>query len=133
MTFIPRRETCSLVTLNGQRISQADEAKYLGIHLDHRLNWKKHIFTKRKQLGLQLEKMYWLFGRKSQLSTENKLLLYKAILKPIWIYDIQLWNMVSNPNIEILQDFSTQRFQNKILRIIVDALGMLSTILYIKT
>jgi len=28
--------------------------------------------------------MYWLFGNKSQLSTENKLLLYKAILKPIW-------------------------------------------------
>jgi len=31
------------------RIPQAEE--YLGLHLDHRLNWKKHILTKRKQLG----------------------------------------------------------------------------------
>jgi len=27
--------------------------------------------------------MYWLLGSKSQLSIESKLLLYKAILKPI--------------------------------------------------
>jgi len=27
--------------------------------------------------------MYWLLGSKSQLSIENKLLLYKAILKPM--------------------------------------------------
>jgi len=60
--------------------------------------------------------MYWLFDSKSQLSTENKLLLCKAILKLIWAYDIQLWDTASNSNIKILQ-----RFQNKILRIIVDA------------
>jgi hypothetical protein len=46
----------------------------------------KHIFTKRKQLGLSLTKMHWLLGRKSQLSITNKLLLYKTILKPIWTY-----------------------------------------------
>jgi len=38
--------------------------------------------TKRKQFEIQLSKMYWLLGNKSQLSIENKLLLYKAILKP---------------------------------------------------
>jgi len=107
------RETCPPVILNGQKILQADEIKYLGIHLDRRLNWKKQILTKCEQLG-QLEKMYWLFGRKSQLITENKLLL--AILKLIWAYGIQLWSTASNSNIEILQ-----KFQNKILRIIVDA------------
>jgi len=60
--------------------------------------------------------MYWLFSSKSQLSTENKLLLHKAILKPIWAYAIQLWDTAANSNIEILQ-----RFQNIIHRIIVDA------------
>jgi hypothetical protein len=44
----------------------------------------KHILAKRKQLGITLTKMYWLLGRKSKLSTNNKLLLYKTILKPIW-------------------------------------------------
>jgi len=60
--------------------------------------------------------MYWLFGSKSQLSIENKLLSYEAILKPIWTYSVQLWNTASDSNMEIIQ-----RFQNKYLRIIVNA------------
>jgi hypothetical protein len=60
--------------------------------------------------------MYWLLGRKSQLSLSNKLLLYKTILKPIWTYGIQLWGTASTSNIEILE-----RFQSKALRIIIDA------------
>jgi len=60
--------------------------------------------------------MYWLLGNKSQLSIENKLPLYEAIFKPIRTYGVQLWSTVSNSNIEILQ-----RFQNKYLRIIVNA------------
>jgi hypothetical protein len=70
---------CLSVTLNGQRIPLAEDAKYLGLHLDRGLNWRKHISIKRKQLGFQLERIYWLLDRKSQLSTENKLLLYKKI------------------------------------------------------
>jgi len=52
--------------------------------------------------------MYWLLGSESQLSIERKLLLSKAILKPIWTYGVQLWGIAANSNIEILQ-----RFQNK--------------------
>jgi hypothetical protein len=46
----------------------------------------------------------------------NKLLLYKTTLKPIWTYGIQLWGTASTSNIEILE-----RFQSKVLRMIVDA------------
>jgi len=74
------------------------------------------MFTKRKQFGIQLSKMYWLLGSKSQLSIERKLLLYKAIFKPIWTYGVQLWGTVANSNVEIIQ-----RFQNKYLGIIVNA------------
>jgi len=31
-----------------------------------------------------------------QLSLVNKLLVYKAILKPIWTYGVQLWESASN-------------------------------------
>jgi hypothetical protein len=58
----------------------------------------------------------WLLGRKSKLSTNNKLLIYKVILKPIWTYGIQLWGKTANSNIEILE-----RFQSKVLRLTVDA------------
>ncbi|CAG5014895.1 unnamed protein product [Parnassius apollo] len=116
VTFTLRRGSCPPVTLNNIVVPQADHVRYLGLYLDKRLTWQKHIFTKRKQLGIQTRKLYWLIGRKSQLSLENKILLYKAILKPIWTYGIQLWGTASHSNIEILQ-----RFQNKALRMITNA------------
>jgi hypothetical protein len=61
--------------------------------------------------------MYWIIGRKSQLSLANKLFVYKANLKPMWTYGIQLWGTASNSNIDILE-----RFQSKVLRIITNAL-----------
>jgi hypothetical protein len=67
-------------------------------------------------LEITFTKTYWSLGRKSKLSTSNKLLIYKTILKPIWTYGIQLWGMASTSNTEILE-----RFQSKALRMIVDA------------
>lgn len=116
VTFTMNRNICPPVSINNRPLPQSNDAKYLGMHLDQRLTWKKHIFTKRKQLGLKLQKMYWLMGKNSSLSLENKILLYKSIIKPIWTYGIQLWGTASNSNIEILQ-----RFQSKVLRIIVNA------------
>jgi hypothetical protein len=80
------------------------------ISLTHWLTWHKHIFAKRKQLGITLTKMYWLLGRKSKLCTS------KTILKPIWTYGIQLWGTSSTSNIE-----SLERFHSKALLMIVDA------------
>ena len=42
-------------------------------------------------------------------------MLYKAKLKPVWTYAIQLWGTANNSNIEILQ-----RFQSKTLRFLKD-------------
>jgi len=67
-------------------------------------------------LGSRRPRMYWFRGRKSKLSLENKLLIYKTILKPIWTYGIPLWGTSSNSNIEILR-----RIQNKVLRTTVNA------------
>jgi hypothetical protein len=114
--FTMRRKTCPPVHINDVQIPHENHVKYLGLHLDHCLTWHTHIFAKRKQLGLSLTKMYWLLGCKSKPSTNNKLLIYKAILKPIWTYGIQLWGTTSNSNTKILE-----RFQSKVLRLIVDA------------
>jgi hypothetical protein len=59
-------------------------------------------------IGPKFQQMYWILGRKSNLSTENKLLMYKTILKPIWTYAIPLCGTASNSNLEILH-----RYQNK--------------------
>jgi hypothetical protein len=118
VTFTTRRNTCPPVSLNNRQLKQCEVVRYsyLGMHLDRRMTWKKHICTKRKQLGIKFGKLNWLIGRKSQLSLYNKVLVYKAMLKPIWSYGIQLWGSASKSNIEILE-----RFQAKVLLSITDA------------
>lgn len=63
-----------------------------------------------------MKELYWLFGKKSGMSLENKILIYKAVIIPIWAYDIELWGCASKSSIAIIQ-----RAQLKILRAIVDA------------
>jgi len=43
---------------------------------------------KRKQIELKVKELYWLLGRKSQLSIENKLLIYKKNYKA----DLDIWH-----------------------------------------
>jgi hypothetical protein len=60
--------------------------------------------------------MYWLLGRKSQLSLTNKLLLHKCVLKPVWTYGVQHWGCAKPSHTQIIL-----RLQSKILRSITVA------------
>lgn len=97
-------------------IPQKDSAKYLGMHLDARLNWKTHVKMKKEQITLKWRQMYWLIGRNSKLSLRNKRLLYMQIIRPIWTYGIQLWGCAKKSNRLVIQ-----RIQNKCLRSITGA------------
>jgi hypothetical protein len=58
--------TCPPVGINDVQLPDED-VKYLGLHLNRKLTWHKHIVTKLEQLGITLTKMYWLLGHKSKL------------------------------------------------------------------
>lgn len=116
VTFTTRTTNCPPVVLNNKLIPQDDKVRYLGIHLDRKLTWKHHISTKKVQLKLKHNKMYWLLGPKSKVSIQNKILLYKMVLKPVWTYGIELWGCAKPSNINIIQ-----RFQSKVLRNILGA------------
>jgi hypothetical protein len=104
-------------------IPQKTSARYLGLHLDNKLTWRNHIIKKRKQVDLKAKEINWLLGRKSYLSIENKLTIYKAVLKPVWMYGCELWGCASRTNIQIIQ-----RSQSKILREIADAPWFISNL-----
>jgi hypothetical protein len=103
-THSPHEEKCA-PPVHTNNVQLRQDVKYLGLHLDRRLIWHKHIIAKRKQLRITLTKMYWFLWRKSKLSKSNKFLIYRTILKPIWTYRIQLWGTASTSNIEILERF----------------------------
>ena len=88
--FTLRKQTCPQVTINNITVPKKDTVRYLGITLDRRLTWKQHITDKSKQLRDKLKKFYWLIGRRSNLSTQNKITLYKTVIKPVCTYGIQL-------------------------------------------
>jgi hypothetical protein len=76
-----------------------------------KLRWKVHVKKNREELGLKYKHMYWLMGRRLALSTHNRLVFYKQIVKPVWTYGIQLWGYTKPSNTAIIH-----RFQNKLLR-----------------
>ena len=75
----------------GDTVVQKEEsARYLGIHLDSKLNWRTHISKKRVELKLRFRALHWMLRAKSKLSLGNKRLLYQMLLRPIWTYGAPL-------------------------------------------
>ena len=77
---------------------------------------KLRFHVKKKTYRLKNKRDNWLIGKKSHLSIENKLLIYKAVIKQICSYGIELWSCTSKSDIVIMQ-----RSQSKILRAIANA------------
>jgi hypothetical protein len=49
-----------------------------------------------------------LINKKSQLSLENKITIYKGIIKPVWTYGIELWGCSKPSNTKILHTFQSR-------------------------
>lgn len=78
------------------------------MYLDRWVTCHSHIWNKTLNFNLKTNKLNWLLGHHLKLSVQNKLILYKVILKPIGTYGIQLWGTAYNSNIKIIQ-----RYQSK--------------------
>jgi hypothetical protein len=116
ITFTLRKGHCPAVNINQTITSQTEAVKHLGPHFDCGLNRKEHIARKRKQIDLKTKEINWLTGKKSHLSIDNKLLIYKAVIKPIWSYRRELWGCACKSNVVVIH-----RSQSKILRAITNA------------
>jgi len=114
--FTLRHTTAIPVLLDSKIIPRTDSAKYLGMHIDSRLNWTTHVKMKRQQMKDRMRSLYWLLGKNSQLDLSSKRLLYLSIVKPIWTYGCSLWGCASKSNIAVIE-----RGQNIALRTIVQA------------
>ena len=101
--------------LDGEPIPVDGVARYLGLHLDCKLNWHEHIQRKRKMLDLMRTNFKWLINHPN-ISLRNKILVYKSIFRPAWSYGAEIWGTAADSNIAI-----SDRFQNKFLRATVQA------------
>jgi hypothetical protein len=56
ISFTMRNQTCPIVQMGDVALPQKNDVKYLGVHLDRRLTWARHIKAKRNQLNLKVKK-----------------------------------------------------------------------------
>ncbi|GFV65384.1 RNA-directed DNA polymerase from mobile element jockey [Trichonephila clavipes] len=86
--------------------------KYLGLHIDSRLTFKKHIDYLSEKFWGRISLAISLIGRRSPLSLENKVILYKQILRPVITHGPPVWGAAAVTHMKKIQVM-----QNKILRV----------------
>jgi hypothetical protein len=104
------------VKLFGEPIQWVDDARYLGVILDKRLTWSKHIDQVRKKAVQRLGILGPLLNRRSGLSIRNGVLLYKQLIRPMMDYACPVWRFAPRSYIKKLQVV-----QSKCLRIATSA------------
>ncbi|GBM46176.1 putative RNA-directed DNA polymerase from transposon X-element [Araneus ventricosus] len=92
------------------------EVKYLGLILDNKLTFRSHFKYSTEKFWAKVHLLIPLIGRRSPLALENKLLLFKQVLRPILTYAAQIWGLAAPSNRK-----KAQILKNKILRIMVNA------------
>jgi hypothetical protein len=115
-TFILRHGQCPNVTINNIPIPPLNAVKYLGLILDQKLTWNKHIRAKRLILNARSRSLKTILSKNKLTSLKTKLLVFKIFLKPIWTYGLQLWGWAKKSNLNKIQVF-----QNITLRKIANA------------
>lgn len=101
------------VEINGFPIPWSTSVKYLGVQLDSKLTFTKHINTQcDKAIGL-MQRFFPVFNNKSHLSISNKKLLYYLYIRPVLLYACPVWINACKTNFRKLQIT-----QNKSLRFI---------------
>lgn len=100
--------------MDGTSIEWKSDAKYLGVHLDKTLTFGLHIQKTIQKINHTVKILYPFINRKSMLSTDNKLLIYKVVFQAILYYASPVWGNCAISNIRRLQIA-----QNKILKMIL--------------
>jgi len=106
-TFTLRPRDCPQLLLNNQPLPYSQNVKYLGLTLDRRLTWAPHIRSKRLTLNDRSRQLRHLLTSK-HTHLNNKLLIYKMLIKPIWVYGIQLWGSAKPTNINRIQTYQSK-------------------------
>lgn len=90
--------------------------KYLGVLLDKKLTFAPHINYTCEKVDKAIRILYPLLNRRSKLSQDNKILLYKVAIRPIMSYACPIFIDAAKTHLRKLQVK-----QNKILRMILNA------------
>ncbi|GBM41337.1 RNA-directed DNA polymerase from mobile element jockey [Araneus ventricosus] len=75
----------------GQPVPRIFDYKYLGLHLDPKLSFNVHINNAIQKATISSTQLSSLVARWSTIPIKHKILLYKAIIRPVLMYGSQVW------------------------------------------
>jgi hypothetical protein len=117
--FITNRRSNEIPTENldifDSSIAWSKELKYLGMIIDKKITFKPHIDYVTQRTNTAIRVLYPLINRKSRLDMNNKLLIYKLAIRPIFTYAAPAFKGIAATHIKKLQVL-----QNKCLKMILD-------------
>lgn len=107
--FLPDRK----IRLSNKEIDWKNELKYLGLILDKKLTFQKHTEYSNERSQKYIKILYPLINRKSDLSIQNKMLIFKCIFRPMLLYAGEVWG-----DCAVTHTKSIQVSQNKLIKLI---------------
>lgn len=119
----PKRNPTTPISIGNAEIPFDDHVKYLGVILDKKLTYRKHLESAAEKATKCSRALYGLLCWRSALNPKNKLIIYKTIIRPILLYGCQVWNDSAKTNLKMLQVI-----QNKNLKIIFNLPMRFSTL-----
>lgn len=109
----PKRTPSRQLIFESDRIPIQNDVKYLGVILDKKLNFGKHIDETCKKTLKTVRALWPLINKKSPLNFKNKNLIFKSIIRPTLTYACPIWYKAAKTHLK-----KCQILQNKCLKII---------------
>lgn len=81
----------------------SDAIKYLGVVIDKKLTFQKHIEYAADKALKCFRCLYPLLNRKSKLTIDNKKIIFKAVIRPLMMYGCPVWGSAATSHISKLQ------------------------------
>ena len=78
------------IKIHNDKITRVSETKFLGVWIDEKLNWKKHVECVKRNLSRVVSIIY---RAGHILGTENLLTLYYSLFLPILSYGCEIWGI----------------------------------------
>jgi hypothetical protein len=110
------RMALSQPNLDGNVFDWKDSVKYLGVELDQKLNFQKHIQNSISKSNRAVSALYCLLKKNSPVSLKSKLTIYKSYIRPILTYACPVFTNCPKTHFNRLQIM-----QNKCLRMALSA------------
>ncbi|GBO30939.1 hypothetical protein AVEN_208752-1 [Araneus ventricosus] len=93
------------ITWNGYKINRVKSFKYLGIHVDDRLNWLEHINKQGEKVIKMQQNLKRIAGVNWGISQIHRWTLYKTVIERILAHGSSAWCL--NPTFKMKRKLSS--------------------------